>query len=104
MDKFDEYKFFAESTNSLSKTRQASHQLYLTTNIIIIATLIILIKDLTINDECFFIFAFPLFLAGFLACWIWYKSIMQYKRLINWRYDQLNGDGKSNRKMPSNVY
>ena len=89
MDKFDEYKFFAESTQHLSERRQSATQTYLSINTAIFGLLIFLLKDSGINNERLFIFAFPLFLVGIFACWIWYKIIMQYKRLINWRYDQL---------------
>lgn len=45
MNKFDEYKFFAENTHHLSERRQATTQSYLTVNTAIFAVLVFLVKD-----------------------------------------------------------
>ncbi len=89
MEKFEEYKFFAESTQYLSERRQAATQTYLSVNTAIFAVFAFLIKDYGIDQERFIIFTLPLFLVGIVACWIWHRIIIQYKGLIGWRYDQL---------------
>jgi hypothetical protein len=89
MDKFDEYKFFAESTQHLSDRRQSATQTYLTVNTAIFAVLAFLIKDAGFQGWTLVLVSIPLFFVGVLACGIWHKIITQYKALIGWRYDQL---------------
>lgn len=89
MDKFDEYKFFAEATQHLSERRQAATQTYLTVNTAIFAVLAFLIKDAGLTGWGLVAVSLPLFLVGVLACLIWHKIITQHKALIGWRYDQL---------------
>jgi len=89
MDKWDEYKFFAESTQYLSERRQAAAQTYLGVNTAVLAILGFLVKDVGLRGASLPIIILPLFLAGLLACWIWYKIVKQYKALIGWRYNQL---------------
>ena len=89
MEKFDEYKFFAESTQYLSERRQTATQTYLTVNTAIFAVLAFVIKDGGFEDWGLVMVSLPLFVVGILACFIWYRIITQYKALIGWRYDQL---------------
>jgi len=89
MDKFDEYKFFADSAQHLSERRQAASQTYLTVNTAIFAVLALLVKDLGLHGWGLLLVILPLFLVGALACLTWHKIISQYKTLIGWRYDQL---------------
>jgi len=89
MDKFEEYKFFAENTHHLSERRQAATQTYLTVNTAIFGVIAFLIKDANIGEWELSIALMPLFIVGMLACFIWNKIIIQHKKLINWRYDQL---------------
>jgi len=89
MNKFDEYKFFAQSTQFLTDKRQSATQTYLTVNSAIFAVLAFLIKDLEFKNWDLVIITIPLFTAGMLVCWIWKKLILQYKELIRWRFDQL---------------
>jgi hypothetical protein len=89
MDKFDEYKFFAESTQYLSERRQAATQTYLTVNTAIFVVLAFLVKDAGLQGWALVLVSGPLFLVGGLACSIWHHIISQYKKLIGWRYDQL---------------
>ena len=89
MNKFDEYQFFAETTQHLSERRQAATQTYLTVNTAIFAVLAFLIKDAGFRGWNLVLVSLPLFMVGILACSIWYKIITQYKALIGWRYDQL---------------
>jgi len=97
MNKFDEYKFFAQSTQFLTDKRQSATQTYLTVNSAIFAVLAFLIKDLKFTNWDLVIITIPIFIAGMLVCWIWRRMITQYKQLINWRYDQLM---KMERVMP----
>lgn len=89
MEKYDEYKFFAESTQYLSERRQAATKTYLSVNTAIFAVFALLVKDGGLRGANLIVVSLPLFLVGLLACWIWYKIIVQYKGLIGWRYDQL---------------
>jgi len=89
MDKFDEYKFFAESTQHLSERRQAATPTYLTVNTAIFAVLAFLVKDTEFRGWALVLASAPLFLTGVLACWIWHRIITQYASAIGWRYEQL---------------
>lgn len=89
MDKFDEYKFFAENTQHLSERRQAATQTYLTVNTIITAALGFLVKDMSFRGWGLVLVSLPFFLVGVLACTIWCKIITEYKALAGWRYKQL---------------
>jgi len=89
MDKFDEYKFFAQVTHELSQRRQAATQTYLTVNTVISAALGFLVKDMSFRGGGLVLVSLPFFLVGVLACTIWHKIITQYKALAGWRYEQL---------------
>lgn len=89
MDKFDEYKFFAQVTHELSERRQAATQTYLTVNTVISAALGFLVKDMSFRGGGLVLVSLPFFLVGVLACTIWHKIITQYKALAGWRYQQL---------------
>lgn len=88
-DKFQEYKFFAESTQYLSERRQAATQTYLSVNTAIIAVIGFIIKESGHSGWGLISACLALVAAGVVACAIWYKIIKQYKDLIGWRYDQL---------------
>ena len=89
MDKIMEYQFFAESSEKLSERRQAATQTYMTVNTAIFAVLTFLVNDAGFRSWGLFLVSLPLFLVGCAACLIWYRIIIQYKRLIGWRYEQL---------------
>ena len=89
MANFEEYKLFTESTQYLSERRHAATSTHLVINTAIITGLAFLIKDTELGGWSLVGVTIPLFVAGALACWIWYKMISQYKALIGWRYDQL---------------
>jgi hypothetical protein len=89
MNKFDEYKFFAQVTHQLSERRQAATQTYLTVNTVISAALGFLVKDMSFRGWGLVLVSLPFFLVGVLACLIWHKIITQYKALAGWRYEQL---------------
>ncbi len=89
MDKFDEYKFFAESTQYLTDKRQSAAQVYLGMSAGIFAALGFFVKDISLRGGALIVASSLLIVTGLLICWIWYKLIMRYKKLIGWRYDQL---------------
>jgi len=89
MDKFDEYTYFAQSTQHLAERRQNVTHTFLTVNTALFLMIAFLVKDAKLAGLTLAAAAFPLFFVGILACFFWYKCIMQYKRLIGWRYDQL---------------
>jgi len=89
MDKFEEYKLFAEDAQKLSERRQSTSQTCVTVNAAIFAVLALLIKDIGFRGWTLVLTAVPLFLTGVLLCIIWQKIILQHQVLIGWRYDQL---------------
>lgn len=89
MPTFEEYRFFAESTQYLSERRQAATQTYLTVNTAIFAVLAFLVKDAGFRGWGLVLASAPLYLVGILVCLIWHAIISQYKALIAWRYEQL---------------
>lgn len=89
MNKFDEYTFFAESTQQLSERRQAATEVYLGVNTAIFALIAFLLKDAGLEGAWQPLLALPLFGVGVFACFAWYKLIARYRTLIAWRYEQL---------------
>lgn len=89
MSTFEEYKFFAASSNSLTERRHATSQSYLTTNITISAGLAVVLKGMDFQGWILVLASLPLFFVGIFICFIWFKMIIQYKALIAWRYNQL---------------
>jgi hypothetical protein len=88
-DKFQEYKFFAESTQFLTERRQSATQTYLSVNTGLIAVIGFILNGEGTENWALIIACIALMVAGALACSIWYKIIKQYKDLINWRFSQL---------------
>ena len=86
---FDEYKFFASSTERLSERRQAATRTYLTVNTAIVAAVTFFIQHAQLGGWQLALTGFPVFCIGTAACWTWERIIAQYKALIKWRYDQL---------------
>ncbi len=95
VDKYDEYKFFAKSTQFLTERRQSAHRVYLSVNTAIFAVMAFLIKDAKIEVTKLVLANLPLVIVGILVCCAWLKFINQYKELINWRYGQLMGMEKT---------
>ncbi len=89
MVNFDEYKFFAESAQYLSKRRQDTTQTYVTVNTAIFAVLAFIVKDAGFRGWSLVATAIPLFLTGVVLCIVWQRIITQHKKLIGWYYDQL---------------
>jgi hypothetical protein len=89
MERFDEYKFFADGTQKLADRRQAATQVYLGVHTAIFALIAFLLKDAGLEGRLLALLTLPLFAVGVFACIVWHKLIDRYKRLITWRYDQL---------------
>jgi hypothetical protein len=89
MDNFAEYKLFSEATQRLTERRQAAAQVYLSVNTAIFALIAFLLKDAGVEGWKLALLTLPLFAVGVFACFVWYKLIYHYKRLIGWRYEQL---------------
>lgn len=105
VDKFEEYRFFAESTAKLSDRRQLTTQVWVTLQTLLFAALGYLMKEADANVQSamasgaaaatggrwiFVISAFgPLLLLGVFSCVIWRRMLLSYKALIGWRFDQL---------------
>ena len=94
-DKFGEYKFVATSTQHLEGRRQGAIDIYLGVNAAIVAVFGILVKDAKLTGWALVFASLPLFLVGFAVCIIWYRTLMHYKTLIAWRYEQLIAMEKS---------
>jgi hypothetical protein len=90
MNKFDEYRQFADSTNRLADQRQAATHIYMAVNSAIFTALTFLLKyAANVQQLDLFLISLPLFAIGLTACVIWSSVIKQYRRLIGWRYEQL---------------
>lgn len=89
MDKFDEYKFFAQSTQHLSERRHAATQIFLSVNTAIFILVAFRLKIADLEGWTLVISTLPLFLVGALVCLVWHQLIRHYKSLIGWRYQQL---------------
>jgi hypothetical protein len=89
VDLYDEYQFFAESTQFLTERRQAVAQVYLGVNTALIAVVGFLVKDIGISGSVLLPVTWFIFVAGIVACLTWIGVIDRYRKLIKWRYDQL---------------
>lgn len=89
INKFEEYKFFAESTHQLSDRRQRTTEVYVGVNTAIFALIAFLLKDAGLKGIQSALVTLPLFVVGVCACFGWYKLIRLYQRLIAWRFEQL---------------
>ena len=105
VNKFEEYRFFSESTARLTDRRQMATQVWVTLHTLLFAALGYLMKEAGANVQSamesgaaaasggrwlFVASAFgPLLLLGLWSCVIWRKMLLSYQELISWRYDQL---------------
>jgi len=99
VDKFGEYRFFAESTARLSDRRQLTTQVWVTLHTLLFAALGYLLNANLQSSSAatapagrwiFILSAFgPLLILGLFSCVIWRKMLLSYRALIGWRYDQL---------------
>jgi hypothetical protein len=89
MATWDEYKLFGEWVQSLSDRRRAASQTYMAVNTGVATVLAFLVTDADLAGGSLVLASLPLFLAGALACLIWYRVIVHYKKIIGWHYEQL---------------
>jgi hypothetical protein len=105
VNKFEEYRFFTESTAKLSDRRQLTTQVWVTLHTLLFAALGFLMKQADANVQSgmesgaaaasggqwvVVLSSFgPLLLLGLFSCVIWRKMLLSYRALIGWRYDQL---------------
>lgn len=97
VDLYQEYTYFADSTQTLADRRQSATQLYLGVQTSIFGLMTFLLSQANsagsappsterISESLLLL---PLFIVGLLICYVWYSTIDHYKRLIAWRYEQL---------------
>jgi hypothetical protein len=84
----DEYKFFAQDTQTLADRRQSATQVYIGVNTSIFALIGFLLNDAGLNG-LLHLASLPLFIVGILICVVWDRTVTNYKALIKWRYEQL---------------
>ncbi len=88
-NKFEEYKLFVEDTARFSERRQSVNNSYVTINSIILTALAFLVKDAGFNRPWQAFAVIPVSLAGAVICWRWVMIINNYKKLVDFRIDQL---------------
>ena len=88
-DKFDEYKFFIDDTAKLSERRQGVTSTYITVNSAIIGLITFIISQSALNGLKLTLVSIPAIAAGITVCYFWYGLLMTYKRLLRFRFDQL---------------
>jgi hypothetical protein len=89
MDRFEEYKFFSESTQRLSERRLAASGTFVAVHTAVFGVLSLAGQWPDTARWTRFAVSLPLLLAGILACLLWHQTLVQYRSLIAWRYDQL---------------
>lgn len=89
MDKYEEYKFFAESTQRLTDRRLAASQTFMSVNTVVFGVLSFVLNGAVTKNWGRIALSLPLFAVGALACLLWHHTIAQYRTLIGWRYDEL---------------
>jgi hypothetical protein len=89
MSPFDEYKFFAESTQRLTERRLAASGTFITVHTAIFGVLSFVVGWTEATRWARLGVSLPLVAIGLLACLLWHQMIAQYRALIGWRYEQL---------------
>jgi hypothetical protein len=97
VEKSDEYRFFAQSTERLSDRRQTVTSIYISVNTAIFIIVSFFLKLVNVEGWKLAISVLPLFIAGLIACLVWHETIRRFRSLIEWRYRQLMA---MERKMP----
>jgi hypothetical protein len=88
-DKFEEYKLFIEDTARFSERRQKVGSTYVAVNSIILSAIAFLVKDSGFTSQWQLLVVLPLLVAGIAICMSWRQLILNYKRLVNMRIDEL---------------
>ncbi|NJO67728.1 MAG: hypothetical protein HC826_02030 [Rhodospirillales bacterium] len=89
IDKFAEYTFFAENTQTLADRRQAATQIYIGVNTAIFGLIGFLTEAANMSGDSLPLLTGPLFAVGTFVCIVWDRTICRYRHLINWRFEQL---------------
>ncbi|MGH9847893.1 MAG: RipA family octameric membrane protein [Blastocatellia bacterium] len=88
-NKFEEYKLFVEDTARFSERRQSVNNSYVTINSIILTALAFLVKDAGFDRPWQAFAVIPVSFAGAIICWRWMMVINNYKKLVDFRINQL---------------
>ncbi len=87
--KFEEYKLFIEDTARLSERRQTVTNTYITVNGAIVALLTFMFKDAGFTNVRIVLAVIPVIIAGIIVCYFWLRLLSSYKRLVGFRFAQL---------------
>ncbi|QNT70755.1 RipA family octameric membrane protein [Defluviicoccus vanus] len=88
VERFDEYTYFADSTQTLADRRQSATQVFIGVNTSIFGLIGFLLNDAGLSRLQDLV-ALPLFVVGVLICLVWDRMISHYRALIAWRFEQL---------------
>jgi hypothetical protein len=86
---FEQFKLFSEHVQRLSERRQSAGQIYLTLNTALFGVVAFLVKDAGFRGWGLIGVSVPLFVVGIMACVIWSRTIVRFKDVIGWYYEQL---------------
>ena len=89
VDKFEEYKLFVEDTARFSDRRQTVTYIYATINGAIVGLATFLFQAAGFSSWRIVIILIPLILAGAFICYAWYRLLSSYKKLLRFRFKQL---------------
>lgn len=95
IDKFQEYKLFIEDTARFSERRQTVTNTYISVNSALIGLIIFLVKDAGLTDWWLVAAMMPLIIAGIVICSFWYRLLESYKKLLDFRFKQLEAMEKA---------
>lgn len=88
VERYDEYTYFADSTQTLADRRQSATQVFIGVNTSIFGLIGFLLNDAGLSRMQDLV-ALPLFVVGVLICLVWDRMISHYRALIAWRFEQL---------------
>jgi hypothetical protein len=88
-DKFDEYKFFIDDTARLSERRQDVTSAYIGINSGILGVVSLIILQDTLTPTQLALASIPVIAAGLVVCFFWNRLLLSYKRLLGFRFHQL---------------
>src|SRR5215210_9212843 len=89
VNKLEEYKLFVEDTARFSERRQKVGSTYVAVNSIILSAIAFLVKDAGFGGQWQALVVIPLLITGIVICLSWRQLILNYKKLVNLRIDNL---------------
>lgn len=95
VDKFEEYKLFIEDTARFSERRQTVTNIYVSVNSALIGLVIFLVKDAGLTNWWMLAAIMPLIVIGIVVCSFWYRLLDFYRRLLDFRFKQLEAMERS---------